>query len=338
MGRSDGFRGATARRRALTGLAALSGVAALMIAGCGVAGAGRTAQATAGSGGSAAIPATPTADASARYRGTPPAGSRAEALRLARKLLAELVLPTASASLPRRPVPKGLRQPFSSQSGTSYLDIYRLFRLPVPMRKAEHFLATHTAAGMKQTGTGTASEPGGTTEEAVTLAAVRLPAGINSLQVVLTIVPGPGGTTLLRADAQVFWYPLRSAAEYLTAAGFRAVRVDASLAGTRRPRTVSRTFTAEAVIRRLVLLVDSLPASPGELQFCPLITATYQVSFLPRTGHSVAIVSVPGCAADEVTVGGVPQPALADFGRVARAVRGLLHLREPRMPVAGTHG
>jgi hypothetical protein len=330
VGRSGGSRGATART--ITGLLTLAGAAGLMITGCGVAGAGRVA----GTSGSAAVPATSTADAA--HPGTPPAGSRAQALRMARKLLTELVLPTGSAPLPQRPLPEGLGRPFSSESATSYLDIYRLLRLPIPMRKAEHFLATHTPAGLKQFGTGTASGLGRVTTESVTLAARRLPADISSLEVVEAIVPGPGGRAPLRADAQVIWYPRRSAAEYLTAASFRAVRVQAPKAFGRRPGTVTRTFTARAVIRRLVRLVDSLPASPGGVFNCPLITGIYEVTFLPRAGHALAVVSDPGCAADDVTVGGVPQPALADFGRLTSAARALLHLGEPRIPVAGTHG
>jgi hypothetical protein len=339
VGRSGGSREATARTRArtLTGLATLAGAAALMITGCGVADSGQTARDTTGAGGSAAIPATSTA--SAAHPGTAPAGSRGQALRLARKLLAELVRPAGSATLPQRPLPAGLRRPFSTESATSYLDIYRLFSLPVPMRKAEHFLSTHTPAGLKQFGTGTYSSSGRVTTESVTLAARRLPAGISSLQVVETIVPGPGGgTALLRADAQVIWYPDRSPAEFLTVASFRAVRLQAPKAFGRGPGTVTRTFTARAVIRRLVRVVDSLPASPGGVFHCPLLTGTYEVTFLPRAGHALAVVSVPGCAADDVTVGGVTQPALADFGRLTSAVRALLHLGRPRIPVAGTHG
>jgi hypothetical protein len=338
VGRSGGSRGATARTRTLTGLAALAGTAALMITGCGVAGAGRMARNTSGAGGSAAIPATSTADPSAAHPGTPPASTRAQALRLARKLLAELAVPADSAPLPQRPLPRGLRRPFSSESATSYLDIYRLLRLPVPMRKAEYFLTTHTPPGLKQFGTGTTSGPGLVTTESVTLAARRLPAGISSLEVVEAIVPGPGGTALLRADAQVIWYPQRSAAEYLTAASFRAVRVQAPKAYGRGPGAVTRTFAARAVIRRLVRLIDSLPASPGGVFNCPLITGIYVVTFQPRAGHALAVVSVPGCASDDVTVGGVPQPELADFGRLTSAVRALLHLGRPRIPVAGTHG
>jgi hypothetical protein len=334
VGRSGGSRGATARTRTLTGLAALAGAATLMVSGCGVAAAGRTA----GAGGSAAIPATSRADGAAAHPGSPPAGSRAQALRLARKLLAELVLPAGTAPLPQRPLPKGLRRPLSSQSATSYLDIYRLLRLRVPMRQADHFLATHTPAGLKQFGSGSASGPGMVTTHSVTLAAVRLPAGISSLEVVETIVPGPNGTVLLRADAQVIWYPQRSAAEYLTAASFLGVRVQAPKAFGRGSATVTRIFTARAVIRRLVRLVDGLPASPGGVFNCPLITGTYEMTFLPRAGHALAVVSVPGCAADNVTVGGVPQPPLADFGRLTSAVRALLHLGGPRIPVVGTHG
>jgi len=63
------------------------------------------------------------------------------------------------------------------------------------------------------------------------------------------VVPAGGGS-LLRADAQVTWFPPRTQAQHVDPARFRAVTVSATLFNSRR-HTARRTFTAGAVIARL---------------------------------------------------------------------------------------
>ncbi len=52
-----------------------------------------------------------------------------------------------------------------------------------------------------------------------------LPAGLYQATLATVIAGRPAGGSYLRADAQVAWYPPRSAAEYVTASQYRSVTV-----------------------------------------------------------------------------------------------------------------
>ncbi len=314
-GRNDNHGPARARLRA-AGLAGL--MAAALTAACG------TVTAPGG-------PRTRLTD----HRGGPPWTDRAGALVVARTVLSHLVLPSGARALAQRPLPPGLHQPGSSMSGTYYLDRYRLYRMPMTMDAAAAFLRAHPPAGLTLQATGTSSDRSGITERQLMFGPKHGPSGIATLSLVETIVPGPRGHALMRADAEVAWFPRRPAAEHLTGADYRSVRLVAEVYGTRL-RTVARTFTSPAVIGRLTRLLNSLPASPGELTHCPMIFVSVRAIFTPAAGHQGAVVGTSGCTADSITVGGRQQPALYDLGRLRALIERLLHVPgHPPAPVAG---
>jgi hypothetical protein len=84
-------------------------------------------------------------------------------------------------------------------------------------------------------------------------------------------------------------------------------------------------------VRRLVRLLNSLPAAaPGE-QPCPGRFDEYSVQFNPvHANGSVVSVSTFGCFGDQVTVGGSAQPVLYDpsyrTGKLEAVVRQLLRI------------
>jgi len=260
--------------------------------------------------------------------GGPAAGTRAESVRLARRLLSLLVLPRGTRRLPSQPVPIGLSQSVAGGlAATTTIDRYRLYSLPLSVARASTFFATHVPAGMTTEGTGQSGEGGGVTALLVTDTPVRLPAGISAVDLTDTIVPGPPGRALLRADVQVIWFPARSAAEHLVAADFRAVRIDAWIYGT-AVRHIRSTFTATPVIARLARLLNVLPASPGGLVNCPMIWATYQLTFKAAAGHPDAVFNADNCLTVPVSVGGAKEPDLYDGSSTVAAAAGhLLHVR-----------
>ncbi len=139
-----------------------------------------------------------------------------------------------------------------------------------------------------------------------------------------TVAMAVADGTLIRADAIVSWFPPRSAAEYLTAAGFRSVTVTATET-ILRPRTVTRTFTSAAVIGPLTALLNRLPAAPDQdvaAMKCVVAPTTYRLVFTPGV-----VVEADGCGdSDAITVNGRPQPRLWDQGAVMAAARQLLDL------------
>jgi hypothetical protein len=281
--------------------------------------------------------ALPTAGHRTGHRGGPPSGTRAESLRLARKLMARNILPPSARRLPQHPVPPGLRQVALQDGVKSSVDIYRLFAVPASMRQTAAYIGKHAPAGMKPGGSGSTGGRDGITEMDVSYFLNRSPKGISSAGLSDTIVPAPHGGALLRVDVQVIWYPPRSAAEYLAVKDYRAVQIDAwlSLSG----RHVRRTFTSHAILGKLTRLLNGLPASPGGIFPCPLATVSYQLTFEPAPGHPKAVVNTSGCAFDTISVGGATAPSLADFGQLATLAGKIMHihpsLRRQGPPRAG---
>ena len=276
-------------------------------------------------GSTAAPPATGSATRPISGIPGPPARSRAEAAALARLLLSRLPLPSGASHLPQTPLPSSLSEPAvrSATDTAAYLDQYRLFALAQPMAAAAAFLAAHVPPGLSAGSTGQGSGPDGITMQEVGYLARSVPVGIASAQLVLTIVPGSAGGSLLRADAQVIWYPSRSAAEYIDPARYHVLSLVVTIFG-RNPHTVRRVVTSEAFIARLAETLDRSQAAPTAMVVCPADFEDYQLSF-SLSGSSRPAVTVwaneTGCGGAQVAVDGHSQPSLADYGAVGALVR-----------------
>ena len=276
--------------------------------------------------GSVTAPGTedPPAIPSATARSGPPAGSRPEAAALARLLLSRLVLPSGARRLPQTPLPSSLIQPFYGPGDvSSSLDQYRLFALTQPMGDAAAFLAAHVPAGLAENGEGQGSGPAGVTMREVTYLAQHVPAGIAAAQLVVTLAPASSGGSLLRADAQVTWYPSRTAAEYIDPARYHVLSIRVFVAG-RHPHIVHQVVTSQAFIARLATALNRMQAEVLEAVHCPAIFADYTLSFsVSRSSRPVVVVTAneTGCGGAGITVNGQQQPPLVDQnGTVASLV------------------
>jgi hypothetical protein len=257
----------------------------------------------------------------------PPFATRAESLRLARRLLARAVLPPGTHRFRGRKVPSGLRWPAGEPSATDQVDVHRVFTERRSMRGAIAFLEHHWPAGWSSDGTGDtytiAHGKKVITEESVAYAPRHIRPAFSAIQLLVEVVPGRHGHALSRVDVQVIWYPRRSAAEYLIARHYRAVRIDEWIYGT-QVRHVRRTFRQRAIIDKLTRVVNSVPASPGGVWHCPLITRTYQFTFKPVTGRPDAVLKADGCGGYQITIGDRSQPALAENGKIEVIARNLM--------------
>jgi len=255
-------------------------------------------------------------------------GSHAEALALARRLLSRLVLPPGAKPARVSPLPQPLRHPVSSIAAAGSVDAHRLFTLQQPMSAVHRFLLAHVPAGMRLYVNGQGSGPAGVTMQDVSYAPRSVPVGVYQAELVTVVVPGPGGTALLRADAQVIWFPPRSTAEHLGLASFRTVTISARVLNPRL-HTVTRVITSPAVIVRLASLLNGLPAAPDLSMSCPAAAATYRVAFAAGADRAPeAIVTADGCLTDQITVNGKAQPALWDRSeKLAAAARKLLRVK-----------
>jgi len=221
--------------RALTGailVLAAASLTAVSLAGCGTVRVPSASTPSARPGAATSAPGLPTRLAHSSLTtpapglAAPPAGSRAEATALAGRLLSLLELPAGARRLPATSLPPSLREPATEVAGASAsLDLYRLFAVPQPLDALAGALAARVPAGLSLGSTGQSSGPGEVTTREVGYAPRSVPAGIYSAQLVVTMAPAASGGSLLRADAEVIWYPPRTAAEYIDPARYHVLTV-----------------------------------------------------------------------------------------------------------------
>jgi hypothetical protein len=263
--------------------------------------------------------------------GEPAAGSPAQASALAASLLSRLVRPASARPAAPRPVPGPLRQPAESSAAGYSVDRHMFFAWPSSAASVA-FLMSHLPAGLVWAGNGQSSGPAGTGLTFVSEIMRRPPAGIYQAGLVLSFTAGTGARSLLRADAQVTWYPPRTAAEYVDPARFRAVTVSATLAHPMQ-HTVRRTFSARSVIARLARSLNSLHADPGLSRHCPAMTGSYRIVFWAAAGAGPVVVVAPTeCLVVQISAGGRVQPDLLGSRRPIALITSLLGLAAPRRP------
>jgi hypothetical protein len=279
--------------------------------------------------GSTSVTGVPTTTRAGR-RG-PVAGSHALAGASAERLLRLLVLPAGSARLPAQQVPGTLQQPALSILGPgNLLDQDQLYRLPTTVPRAITFLRAHKPRGTVVNTAASWGNPDAVTITVIAFTEPNAPAGINQINLIETLAPGPDGSSLLRADAQVVWYPPRSAAEYLIATMFRSVRITMTRMTMSRSDATQNAAGGQRLIRPLAAILDSMHATSALNASCPIPPLSYKLVFAPAVPAQPAIiVTSEYCGKDQVSVGGRGQPELSDTGALSALVARLVRANEP---------
>ncbi len=277
----------------------------------------------------------------------PPTITRQEAERLARDLMSRAPLPAGAGRRTGPPV-KALDHPSGTGSGSPSVLLHQLWAVPAPMTTVYAFLLTHVPAGMTVSSTGQLGQAAGVPEHpkvpsgkppglqpgnvgAVLITSVsyqlrRLPAGVSTATLSMSVAPAGKDVSQFRADVQVIWYPPRSAAEYIPA-GMHAVTVTASYVNP-KPGSVTRTFTSPATAGRLAALLNGAPASTGGAVMCPMIWVTYRLAFAASPRAAPYLVATDGgCGIVRVTALGHAQPALQQPAGLDTMLAGLMHVR-----------
>jgi hypothetical protein len=251
-------------------------------------------------------------------RGGPPAGSRAEAVTLARLMLSRLRLPAGARRLPSARVPASLRSPSLWGGAADQVDLHQIYQLRQPMDAVAAVLTARGPAGMSQTGTGEGTGPSGVTSMEVSYTPRSVPAGIYMAQLALIVVPAGSGGSMVRADAQVIWFPPRTAAEHIDPARYHVLAITVTFY-SRRPHTMHKVVTSRAVITRLAEALNRSPVRPVQTISCPLVFAEYRLALaVSRQARPVVVVTATRwpCEGAQIRVGGRPQPPLEDAGTV----------------------
>ncbi|HTX83492.1 MAG TPA: hypothetical protein VME44_14975 [Streptosporangiaceae bacterium] len=253
------------------------------------------------------------------------ADSRAGAQAYGRRLLASLRLPPGARVLrwPSKP-PAGLN-PTTPAILTDTIDLRVLYRVEASMDQVNAFLLAHRPTTLMLDAHGSYSHFSTVTSEFVSFTPRALPAGIYSAELDATFKPAPGGT-VLRADAQVAWYPPRSPAEYIEPSRYVSVTVDHRTSKA----THARTVRSGPELAKLAGLVNGLYGAPDVMSDCPAAIAgainVYQLVFTPARG-ALRIVVTPSTACGDyvyVTVGRRAEPSLAGGSSLIRIVQRLV--------------
>jgi hypothetical protein len=276
-------------------------LAAALAAGCGTAGhPGGQPGNTAGQARNAAA-----STSSARVPG---GGSPAQARAFGRRLLTTLALPGGTRRAGGRP-----RMKPAEVLGSGHLvDVASFAWVPLSPSAARAYFEHHVPRGMKGSGDGTFST-GSTIEYCVSYSIKAPPAGVEDDSMVLvSLQTGARGGSEVRLDAQLIWYPPRSAAEYIDPAGYGAVTVQGRLPG--KP-SVTRTFTSRSAIATLAGVFNRMHVQSPWSGSCPgRAPGTFRVRFRATpTSPVIVAVTQDFCAGDVVTVRGKAQPELSDF-------------------------
>jgi hypothetical protein len=241
-------------------------------------------------------------------------------------MLAHLVLPPGSRRISAR------RQPPRAEviGSSSLVDLHRFFSIPLHTLDAATFVNRHTPIGFRPNGPElgtTSSQSGATFYQFVSFYLRKAPVGITAdTMLLVTFADGPHGSTVARADAEVVWYPPRTATEYIRPGAISSARINATFMNP-RTRRFSKVITSRHAIARLTALLNGMHAAANDYWSCPTYTAAYHLTLIGRGGESRVAVDPTGCVTDGVVVNGKAQPSLFDpADRLMKALHKLLRL------------
>ena len=231
--------------------------------------------------------------------------NHAAAQRDAAGLLARVILPPAA--MPTSEEPAGddgaLSGPPVTQAGVKVVDRHRWWTIPEPVSKVYGFVRSHVPPSAKlSTWSG---PPGSVGAPAASFAAYAFPHGIGYLpmrELAVAVVGLPGGSTGVRADAQVQWIIPRPRGERIPT---RARIVEVAVARPAAAALVTRIVTDRRRVRRIAGLIDRLQTVQPEAINCPSFPTNAPVvtfTFRAATGGPVlADASEPAYATEPTT-------------------------------------
>lgn len=240
----------------------------------------------------------------------------ARALAFARKVLARQAIPPGARAL-TGPPPVRLAAAEGLGGPEVAVDLVRFYQVPGTEDSVLNFITRHCPAGKECVGGGKVGSRHGTTEEFVNYFVNQIPVGVSAAMLVADVRPAQSGGTVLRIDAFVTWAPLRTAAEHVNPASYRAVE----LVVDRTPPnsgTVTRTITSRAVVAKLASRLNAMRTAGNGGYGCPLDTTIRdRLTFEPRSGavRQLTATLMP-CDFVQVRVDGKVQPTLSDRGNL----------------------
>src|SRR5258708_7430832 len=148
---------------------------------------------------------------------------RQEARRYASRLLADLRLPAGFKRTVPPPGDGRLLRPMLPDELGDVVRVRAFYRVAMPMSAVRRFLIRRTPPTLRPGDNARLGHAGAALAEYLTYVPRDLPAHFSGAALAVAIAPSSHGGSVLRADAQVAFYPKRSSAEYIRAAHYRSV-------------------------------------------------------------------------------------------------------------------
>ncbi len=257
-------------------------------------------------------------------------------------LLGRVILPPGAVPASKEPAGDdgALRGPPVTQAGVKVVDRHRWWTLPEPVSMVYGFVRSHVPPSAKlSTWSG---PPGSVGAPAASFAAYAFPPGAGYLpmrELAVAVVGLPGGSTGVRADAQVQWIIPRPRAERIPS---RARLLEVIVARPGAAPLAMRTVTDPHRVHRIAAMINSLQTVQPEDINCPSYpTSAPEVTFTFRTaprGPVLAHASEPAYATEPttpcdpmtITIDGRRWTPLLGGASVVHATQQMLHIKLQR--------
>jgi hypothetical protein len=256
------------------------------------------------------------------------APNRVAAEKVARSLLAWLTLPAGSsysATQPSGSSPR-LSQPSEVPGTPKLIDRPAWWSLPGSPEAVLESIKRRPPAGSRLFEESSDVQLGvGELSRSIEFSWPSVAGVLASRALLLTAVAEPGGTTGLRADAQVVWIVPRAVSERIPAQA-RVLEIAYSKGG-KPPRML--TVQNRSAVRRIAALIDALPiVQPSDPHSCPAmranprtVTLTFRAAPTGRPLAEATQSEPPGvCAPMSIEIHGTRRPALTGAETVLSAL------------------
>jgi hypothetical protein len=241
-----------------------------------------------------------------------------------KRILAALLLPASATRSQRDPSGSSLSRPATRPVTPSLVDLHEFWRVTGDPLAVLDWITAHAPAGSRVAMRGAGGVNGVVTSRYVGFSFGGFRTEWPSETLLVTVTAAQGGGTAVRADGQVVWLFERPASERIPA-GVGAVTISDHRINGASPGPW--TVTDHARVRRIVALLDHLPAAQPGAVACPadlgpLMTATFSTAGGQRL--ATAYAEGGGCGFVNLWIQGRREPALEGGPGLIKRIGSLL--------------
>jgi len=236
------------------------------------------------------------------------------ALRLAHRMLADLVLPPGAQSAHENP-PAPIAAAQDDPGFGNMEDLHNLFTIRAAPSAVVAFLMACRPHGYTNGGTSTSSGiSSGVQSWGIIWTLAASPMNISVAELQVGIVGGQAGTSVVRVDADVGWTAPRPANEYASAQDHVVVVTYFTESLGKENVQRRRVVTAPKQVAQLVTVFNQLRVMPPNASFhCPPSSGVYRLAFSRSISTAPDVVAEVGnCRFVNVTINGRTAPLLDD--------------------------